>query len=103
MQLLINLIKEFAFSYVLFIFSSKYAYVVPLKNKKGITITNAFQKILDEWNCKPNKIWVDQGSEFYSRSTKSWFQDNDTEMYSTHSEGNSAVAERFIKTVKNKI
>ena len=103
MQLLINLIKEFAFNYVLFIFSSKYAYVVPLKNKKGITITNAFQKILDEWNCKPNKIWVDQGSEFYSRSTKSWFQDNDTEMYSTHSEGNSAVAERFIKTVKNKI
>ena len=48
MQLLINLIKEFAFNYVLFIFSSKYAYVVPLKNKKGITITNAFQKILDE-------------------------------------------------------
>ena len=47
-QLLINLVKEFVFNYVLFIFSSKYAYVVPLKNKKGITITNTFQKILDE-------------------------------------------------------
>ena len=59
MQLLINLIKEFAFNYVLFIFSSKYAYVVPLKNKKGITITNAFQKILDEWNCKQTKYgWI---------------------------------------------
>ena len=35
----------------------KYACVIPLKNKKGITITNAFQKILDESNCKRNKIW----------------------------------------------
>ena len=46
---------------------SKYALVIPLKNKKGITITNAFQKILDESNRKPNKTWVDQGSEFYNR------------------------------------
>ena len=36
-----------------------------LKDKKGITITNAFQKLLKESNCKPNKVWVDQGSEFY--------------------------------------
>ena len=45
--------------------SSKYAWVIPLKDKKGITITDAFQKILDEPNRKPNKIWVDTGSEFY--------------------------------------
>ena len=49
---------------------SKYAWVVPLKNKKGITITNAFQKILDRSNRKPNKIWVDKGSEFYNNSFK---------------------------------
>ena len=50
---------------------SKYAWVMPLKDEKGITITNAFQKILDESNHKLNKIWVDKGSEFYNRSMKS--------------------------------
>ena len=50
----------------------KYARVSPFEDKKGITITNAFQKILDESNRKPNKIWVDKGSEFYNRSMKSW-------------------------------
>ena len=44
---------------------------VPLKVKKGVTITNTFQNILDESNCKANKIWVYKGSEFYNRSTKS--------------------------------
>ena len=53
---------------------SKYAWVIPLKDKKVITITNAFQKILDESDRKPNKIWVDKGSEFYNRSMKSWLQ-----------------------------
>ena len=45
-----------------------------LKDKKGIEITDAFQKILDKSNCKPNKIWVDKGSEFYNISMKSWLQ-----------------------------
>ena len=49
---------------------SKCAWVILLKDKKGITITNAFQKILDESNRKPNKIWVDEGSEFYNKSMK---------------------------------
>ena len=43
---------------------SKYAWVVPIKNKKGISIVNAFQKIISEGR-KQNKIWVDQDSEFY--------------------------------------
>ena len=67
------------------------------------TITNAFQKILDESNRKPNKIWVDKGSEFYNRSIKSFLQGNNVEMYSTHNEGKSVVAERFIRTLKNDI
>ena len=49
---------------------SKYAWVILLKDKRGTTITNAFQKILDESNRKLNKIWVDEGSEFYNRSMK---------------------------------
>ena len=46
----------------------KYAWVVPLKDKKGITITNSFQKNLKESNRRPNKIWIFKGSEIYSSS-----------------------------------
>ena len=49
---------------------SKYAWVIPLKDKEDVTITNGFRKILDESRCKPNKIWVDKGSEFHNRSIK---------------------------------
>ena len=73
---------------------SKYAWIIPLKDKKRITITTAFQKILDESNGTPNKIWVDKGSEFYNRLMKSFLQNNNIEMYSTHNEGKSVVAER---------
>ena len=80
-----------------------YAWVVPLKNKKGISIVNAFQKILDKSGCKPNKIWVDKGSEFSNNSFKKWLKDNDIDMYLIHNEGKSVVAERFIRTLKAKI
>ena len=62
---------------------SKYAFVVPLKDKKGISIVNAFNKIIKQSNRKPNKIWVDQGSEFYNHVFKKWLSDNDIIMYST--------------------
>ena len=74
-----------------------------MKDKKGITMTNAFQKILNESNCKPDQIWVDKTSEFYNRSMKSWLEKNYIEIYSTHNEGKSVVAERFTITLKNKI
>ena len=82
---------------------SKYAWVVPLKNKKGATITNPFQKILDSSKREPNKTWVDQGSEFYNNSFKKSLKDNGISMYSTYNEGKSVVAEGFIRTLKNKI
>ena len=66
-------------------------------------MTNGFQKLLDGSNRKPNKIWIDKGSEFGNRSKKSWLEKNDLKMYSTRNEGKSVVAERFIKTLKNKI
>ena len=59
---------------------SKYAWVDSLKDKKGITITDAFQKILDESGYKPNKIWIDKGNKFYNKSLKSWLEKNDIEM-----------------------
>ena len=82
---------------------SKYAWAIRLKDKKAITIVNAFQKVLDESNRKLNKIWVDKGSEFYNRSMKSWPEKTFIEMHSTHNEEKSAVAERYIRTLKNKI
>ena len=82
---------------------TKYAFVVPLKDKKGISIVNAFDQIIKQSNRKPNKIWVDQGSKFYNPDFKKWLSDNDIEMYSTYNEGKSVVAERFIRTLKNKL
>ena len=82
---------------------SKYELVVLLKDKKGISITNAFKKIIKQSNRKPNKIWVDQGGEFYNHVFKKWLSDNDIIMYSTFNEGKSVVAERFIRTLKNKL
>ena len=82
---------------------SKYAFVIPLKNKKGISILNAFDKIIKQYNRKPNKIWVDQGGEFYNNIFKKWLSDNDIIMYSTYNEGKSVVAKRFIRTLKSKL
>ena len=48
-------------------------------------------------NRKPNKTWVDKGREFYNNSFKKWLQDNDIVNYSTHNEGKSVVAQRFIE------
>ena len=82
---------------------SKYAFVIPLKDKKGISIVNVFNKIIKQSNRKSNKIWVDQGGEFYNNVFEKWLSDNDIIMYSTYKEGKSVVAERFIKTLKNKL
>ena len=76
----------------------KYAWVIPLRDKRGIRTTNAFQKPLKESNRKPKKILVHKGSDFYTSSIKSWLEKNDIEMYSAHSEGRSVVAGRFIRT-----
>ena len=103
MQLISKFNKGFRFLLCVIDIYSKYAWVVPLKDKKGISIANAFQSILKKSNRKPNKIWVDKGSEFYNRSMKSWLEKKDMEMYSTHNEGKSVVAERLIRTIKNKI
>ena len=56
-----------------------------------------------ESNTKPNKIWVDKESEFYNNSFKKWLQYNDVVMYSRNNKGKSVVAERFIRTINNKI
>ena len=102
MQRLSTFNKRILFLLCIFDVYSKYSWVNPIKDKTGITITCAFQKILDKSGHKPNKIWVDKGSEFYNGSLKSWLENDDRETYSTHNEGKSVVAERFIRTLKRK-
>ena len=75
---------------------SKYAWVIPINDKKGVSIVDAFQKILREFNQKRNKIWVDKGNEFYNNSFKKWLKDNDIEIDSAQNEGKSVIAKRFI-------
>ena len=103
MQLISKYNKGIKYSLCVIDFFSKYAWVFPLKDKKGVRIVNAFKKNLKQSDRKPNKILVDQGSEFYNSSFKKWLKDNDIGMYSAHNEGKSVAAERFIKTLKNKI
>ena len=95
--------KGFRFLLCVIDIYSKYAWVLPKKDKEGVSIVNAFQSILNKSNRKPNKIWVDKGCEFYNRPMKSWLENNDIEMYSTHNEGKFVFAERFIRKIENKI
>ena len=64
MQLISKFNERFRFLLCVIDIYTKYVWVIPLKDKKGITITDAFQKMLKKSNRKPNKIWVDKGSEF---------------------------------------
>ena len=102
MQLVSKFNKGIRFLLCVIDIYSKYAWVVPLKDKKGVTIVNAFPKILVDSKRKPNKIWVDKGREFYNKSIKSWLEKNNIEMYSTDNEEKSVLAERFIRTLKTK-
>ena len=107
-QLISKFDKRFRFLLCVIDIFSKYARVVPLKDEKSFSIVNAFQKVLDDSNRsevksearKPNKIWVDKGSEFYINSFKKWLKDDDIKIYSIRK---SVVAEKFIRTLKAKI
>ena len=92
MQLINKFNKGFRFLLCGIDIYSKYAWVIPLKDEKGITITNTFQNILDESKRKPNKIWVDKGSKSYHKSMKSWLEKKEIEMNSTHNERKLAIS-----------
>ena len=99
MQLLSKFNKGFRFLLYFIDIFSNYDWVVPLKDKKVLSIANAIQSFLKKSNSKPNTIWVDKGSEFYNNSFKKWLHGNDIAMYSTNNEGKFVVAERFIRTI----
>jgi len=80
---------------------SKFAWAVALKDKKGISITDACKLIVKNSNRKPTSLWVDEGSEFYNKTFKEWLKQKNIEMYSTFNEGKAVVIERFNRTLKN--
>ena len=82
---------------------TKYLWVKLLKYKKGKTVINAFVEIVNKSNCKPNKLWVNQGGAFYNKLMQEWLDNNNGLMYFIYNEGKSVIAERFIKTLKSKI
>ena len=82
---------------------SKYAWSVPLKDKKGETALDAFKYIVETSNRKPMYIWVDEGKEFYNKDMTAWLKDENITRYSTHGEHKSAIAERFNRTLKERM
>ena len=103
MQLISKFNKKIRFLLCVIDIFTKCAWIIPLKDERGITINNDFQKVLDESKRKPNIIWIDKGSKSYNRTMKSEIEESEIEMYLTHDEGKSFVAGRFIKTSKNEI
>ena len=108
MQLISKFNEGFRFLLRVIDIFSKYAWAVPLKDKKGVSIVNALQKILDDsmklYSAgKLNKIWVDKEMKFCNSSFKKRLKNNDIEIYLIHYQGKSVVAERFIRTIKIKI
>ena len=81
---------------------NKYGWIVPLKNKTGKTLVKAFKTIFKE-GIKPKKLWTDKGREFYNKNMKDLLKLNDIELYSTENEEKSSIAERWIRTMKEKM
>ena len=77
---------------------TKYAWAIPLKNKSGLSVTNGFKTILSEGR-KPEKLWVDRGSEFYNKTFKSLLKEYGTKLYSTYSDLKAVFIERFNRTL----
>jgi transposase InsO family protein len=79
---------------------SKYAWSIPLKDKTGKSVLDAFKQIVSSSGRKPDHIWVDEGKEFYNKHMDEWIKEHNIIRYSTHGEHKSAVVERFNRTLK---
>ena len=81
---------------------SKYGWIVPLKDKKGESVAEAFKTIFKEGR-KPQYLWIDKGKEFYNKHVKDLLEKNGIHMYSTENEEKSSVVERWNRTIKSKM
>ena len=80
---------------------SKYGWLIPLKNKTGVTVSEAFKTLFEE--RKPKFIWSDKGSEFYNKQVKELLKESNIKLYSTENEEKSSVVERWIGTMKQRM
>ena len=80
---------------------SKYGWIIPLKDKKGETLAEAFKTIFKE--RKPQYLWTDKGKEYYNKHVKDLLEKHDVTLCSTENEEKSSVCERWIRTIKNKM
>ena len=96
---------NYGYRYILNVIDSfsKYAWSVPLKNGNGETVLDAFKYIVETSNRKLRYIWVDKGKEFYNKDMTAWLKDENILRYSTHGEHKSAIAERFNRTLEERI
>ena len=100
MQKFAKLNKRYRYLITCFDIFSKFAWVIPLKDKRGITIKNALEKIFNK--RKPKLLWTDRGTEFYNKQVQDLLNENNIKLYSTNnSEIKSSVVERFNRTFKN--
>ena len=95
--------KNYKFLLTVIDLYSRYAWAVPLKTKTGSAVRDAFDLILKTSNRVPQKLWVDEGKEFYNATMKQWVKDHNIIMYSTHNEGKAVVVERFNRTLKGRM
>ena len=82
---------------------TRYLWVEPIPNKNAVTVKNAFEKIVKKAKVTPNKLWTDSGTEFYNRILKSYLKEHNIDLYSTYNEGKAVLAERVIRTIKEKM
>ena len=81
---------------------TKYGWIVPLKDKKGETVTEAFKSIFKE-SRKPQYIWTDKGKEYHNKNMRKLLEKNGVTPYSTENEEKSSVCERWTRTIKTKL
>ena len=80
---------------------SKYAWVIPIKNKSGKTITEAFKEIIEK--RQPTKIQTDKGKEFLNSEFLNYLKSKKIKLYTLESELKACVVERFNRTLKEKM
>ena len=82
---------------------SKYGWILPLKDKKGETVMNAFKTIFKKSGRIPKYLWVDNGKEYYNQHVKALLEKHNIKMYSTENEEKSSVCERWNRTIKTRM
>ena len=94
--------KGYGYLLMVLVVFSKYGWIVPLKDKKGETVTETFKSIFKEGR-KPQYLWTDKGKEYYNKHLKDLLEKHDITLYSTENEEKSSVCERWNRTIKTKM